>query len=423
MIRRYGSLHRYAPNEVDILVTTAAVDIGGQPRGIVYCHGSGSSAEESAVEIRWLSDTLGRRSVLHMGDLGFQTWANDTAVDRIGQAIDSLRLIGVSGKVALVGASMGSGSALNYAYRYPEQVACVAACIPMTDIEFIRNNPNVAAPWVAEIDAIYGTPPDADYSGHSPILFADEIDPDLPIKIWYSDNDVLATPAKVMEFVAARPQTEVQSMGAINHMISEAFNWDITRWVDKHLVNRPPVVSPFSIVGERPRAQLLANDYTPVGQPSVPLSTGPIDVITTAKTLYVAYRAGAGPGFAALGEWSGSSGGTLLLERSASTGVQRAAVGIGYSAHNTVVANDTNHVMCASWNPGGNLLRFHDETGDTETGIPGVPEGFLGGTLQSYIDGAGRPLALLAYHGAHSKATRREIMTWLAGRYDAPPPA
>lgn len=232
-VRSSYALDRYAPGtgEADFVIGTADTDLHTQPRGIVFCHGSGGLAVDAFLISRLMLNELGRTATVHVGDLGGQTWGNDTVVTRIDQAFDLLENTYGCTDLAVVGASMGGLNALNYIVRHSERLECAALLIPATDIASLRANPWITVRW-PEIDAIYG----GDYTGHNPVDFADDIDPDFPMKVWWSDNDPLVYPYTIANFLAARPQTESLNMGSVSHDVPIAFNADIRRWLDRHLV-------------------------------------------------------------------------------------------------------------------------------------------------------------------------------------------
>lgn len=231
--------NRYAPgtNEQDFIVGDKKTWGKTQTNGIVVCHGSGSLAADTYYSLRYYLKSFSRNASIHIGDLAGQTWGSDIVVTRIGQAMTQLRAEGVTGKIALVGVSMGGCSAFNYAVRYPEEVACVTAIIPLVSLADARSNPWLTGRW-PEIDALYGEPPNADYSDHSPIEFVDDLDPDLPIRIWSSTDDGLARPATHSAFVAARPQTEFTSIGAQGHSIENTDSRisQVSAWTLRKLV-------------------------------------------------------------------------------------------------------------------------------------------------------------------------------------------
>lgn len=217
MIFTTSTVGDIASGETDVVMTNLRSVVGKSEYGVIFAHGSGADALSSLYGMRFFFQSLARHATIHFGDYGGQTWGSDLVVERIGDAIDMLRTEhGVTGKVALFGASMGGCSVLNYAYRYPEDVASVSALIPLTDLNNARANPWLTDRW-PEMDAIYGSPPD--FTGHNPVQFAAAMDPDLPIRLWSSSNDGLAQPSTHHAFVAARPQTVLTNIGAFGHSV------------------------------------------------------------------------------------------------------------------------------------------------------------------------------------------------------------
>lgn len=224
---------RYVVGENDCVAGAVKTDLHTQTRGIIYCHGSGGNANDVVTGDRFFIDMVGKRASIHIGDLGLQTWGSDLVVTRIGQARDILLGLGVT-HLGLYGVSMGGLSALNYAVRFPSYIDCVGLAIPATDLASLRSNPYLASRW-PEIDAIYGAPPGANYTDHSPILFADDLDPEMPIKLWYSTDDPLVYPSTIDAFLAARPQTEAVSVGAASHSVPRSFYPSIKYFFDRNL--------------------------------------------------------------------------------------------------------------------------------------------------------------------------------------------
>jgi len=140
--------HNYA---ADNEVVLGGVDswTGDQPRGVVFCHGAGDLFADPLLDQHPLLLGLSEFATVHVGDLGGDTWANDLGVARVEAAITRLRSWGVTGKVVLVGMSMGHAVACAYAKAYPENVAGIAGVIPLVDI---RDGYRFAS---AGIDAAY----------------------------------------------------------------------------------------------------------------------------------------------------------------------------------------------------------------------------------------------------------------------------
>lgn len=238
MTRASHEIDRYATGETDIIVGDFPTWNGaGTSKGFVWAHGATEDASEAWQNWRIPIKAMALRGTVHVGDYGGHTWGSGTpaneVTDRIDDGIDYIVANhGVDLPVALVGMSMGGCSILNYALRNPTKVSCVALLIPLVDIWDARSNGSLAPYW-GEIDAIYGAPP-TDYSENSPVEFASELDPDLPIHIWSSSNDHLAKPATHTAFVEARPQTGFTDIGPLGHTIDHPTMYKLMNFLAKH---------------------------------------------------------------------------------------------------------------------------------------------------------------------------------------------
>ncbi len=226
-VRGSHALDRYYAGENDVVMGPLTMDLEVEDRGIIYFHGSGQFALDVTLTNRLLMNKLARDAVVHIGDLGGQSWGK--ALAQTQAAKDLLTDVGCT-KIAAVGTSMGACNALNFIVRESDQLECAALLIPLTDLVSARANPFIANRW-PEIDALYG----GNYTGYNPIDFAEDIDPDFPMKIWYSSNDPLVYPSTVAAFIAARPQTEYYSMGAVLHDVPVVFNDGIKHWITKEM--------------------------------------------------------------------------------------------------------------------------------------------------------------------------------------------
>lgn len=211
-----GRLHAA---EADLSMVGRQFRAGSVP-GIVLAHGSGQSTAS------WLNfpfiPAIGERWPIATGDMGgAQTWGNNTAISRVGEAKTWLEAgVGaVAGPVVLMGASMGALAVLNWARQHPSLVSAVVVFIPVLDLQDVwANNYNGAT---ALINAAYGGAyVDAtERAVHNPLYQSTVGDHrDYPIQIWFSDNDPVALPTFVEQFVDNVGSTATaHSMGSIGH--------------------------------------------------------------------------------------------------------------------------------------------------------------------------------------------------------------
>jgi len=177
---------------------------------------------------------LSQFATVRAQDFGGMTWGNDAGTDKVHTAIAQMRSTwGVTGKVALVGISMGGCVVLNYTKRFPDDVACVAAAIGLTDLGTLYDS---ETGYDASIDAAYGGSFDTDdRNNHSPQLFINSIPPSLPISLWTSTNDPIVYPAWHAAFKAARPQTDQFLMGDLGHGFTNTQSALLAQWISDHM--------------------------------------------------------------------------------------------------------------------------------------------------------------------------------------------
>lgn len=218
MTRTSSGLARYtAASEYDTVFGTVRTWSGKQPNGIVFCHGSGDSARisyDDPVQFD-LCSRLAQNATVILADLGLQTWGNDTAITRIGEAIAYLRTsYGVQGKVALVGASMGNANQMAYARANPSQVRAIAGIIPLTDLTDVMTRGAAA-----EVNAAYGGTYSDVTNGptHNPIRYASTLPTTMPIRLWSSPTDALVPYQTALDFQTARPQTVLSTLPNYGH--------------------------------------------------------------------------------------------------------------------------------------------------------------------------------------------------------------
>jgi len=118
---------------------------------------------------------------------------------------------GTSGKVTLAGVSMGGGGVLNYTRKYPSNVRALAPITAVIDMQAWWNYLDPSGR--TSIDMVY--PPyytDAAYGAlYNPAVWASTLDPDIPVKLFYSTADVPPFYATVPAWLAARPSTLAQN--------------------------------------------------------------------------------------------------------------------------------------------------------------------------------------------------------------------
>jgi pimeloyl-ACP methyl ester carboxylesterase len=163
---------------------------------------------------------LAEKFPIIVADQAGDTWANDTGIAAIAGCRTAIQAASspvqaASGKVFLIGVSMGFTVACAWARANIGQVAGIAGILPLVNMTNIYDRDYEGAKAV--IDAAYGGTYSSTTDGptHDPIQFAQELN--VPIKLWYASNDPGVLPATVTSFVAAAPNCTKVSLGAIGH--------------------------------------------------------------------------------------------------------------------------------------------------------------------------------------------------------------
>lgn len=185
----------------------------GTVEGCIYCHGRGQLVSNTGTGpgpddpaatpgTFAIIDAIAKAGIpVLVADLGgATTWGITTVQTRIGQLKTYLQgTIGAkTGKIWLVGTSMGGLSALGYAGQNPTLVSAVVGIGPVSDLQdMVTNN---RGGWAAEINAQYsGGYSDATYGlTNNPTKMALNGDyGTMPIKLYYGNTDTTVVPATV----------------------------------------------------------------------------------------------------------------------------------------------------------------------------------------------------------------------------------
>jgi pimeloyl-ACP methyl ester carboxylesterase len=220
-----------APSEKYVCIFDRLHKWDGSRRCIIVPPGHNGDAVGGVSAPQWMAGArvygdlaaaqLAGLPMLAIDDGGGQTFGNDVAIARIGEAIAWVASSGYgkADKVILSGSSMGSLASVNYAARNPSKVAALALFYPAMDMAFIHGNG-----YNTEIDAAYGG--SAGYTAalptHDPITQAQSGTLDgIPVHGWYSTNDTVVSTSAWTNFknaLVARSQAVGEtSLGAVGH--------------------------------------------------------------------------------------------------------------------------------------------------------------------------------------------------------------
>jgi dienelactone hydrolase len=188
----------------------------GTAQGVIICHGfiGDLVATPSAVGLAFeysigvpLFNHLREQFAYAEGDFSNDAWGNDTAIANVETMRSWMQssMGAKSGKVALVGISMGGLTALNYAMAHPENVACVVGLIPAVNLQALLSNPA----GTDSINAAYGGTYDDSRDGpmHNPVVYASDF-PNVPVHLYYSTADTGVLPQYAEQFIANCPTAQ-----------------------------------------------------------------------------------------------------------------------------------------------------------------------------------------------------------------------
>lgn len=114
---------------------------------------------------------------------------------------------GTSGKVTLAGVSMGGLGVLNYAKNYSSNVRAIAPITAVIDLQVWWTY--LDATGRSSIDLVYpGGYTDATYgASFNPAIWASGLDATIPVKLFYSTDDLPPFYTPIPAWLAARPAT------------------------------------------------------------------------------------------------------------------------------------------------------------------------------------------------------------------------
>lgn len=214
-----------------------------QGRCGIFCGGAGG-------DDRWLATDLDPTAVSArdlfeaMAPWGYQfaspdtafTWLNTTAMDRMDALYTYLTgTLDFPSKLTLMGGSQGGGTALLWAHRNPEKVACIVGMVPLTHLDNFHDEDRGG--FAASIESAYGglAAYNTAVPTHDPIeIAADLATENIPIRLFYSADDPLIEVAEVEEF-AAIVGAEVSNIGNAGHSIDTLDPVEVLRFTEANV--------------------------------------------------------------------------------------------------------------------------------------------------------------------------------------------
>lgn len=206
--------------ESDVLMWPDGYRRDGTKTGLVICHGAGELSSSvlnppgsNKLAEAWLITRLAQHFPLVAADHGIwaqggtsdsNSWGNTNAQTRVGQAITWLQSASgggaKTGKVVMLGISMGHTVAFNYAKNNPANVAALVGIIPVCDLDDIRDNNrgsyrgSISTAWGVGAWTAPGTP--ALPAGANPATDRGSFGT-IPHRTYYSEADTIINPVTV----------------------------------------------------------------------------------------------------------------------------------------------------------------------------------------------------------------------------------
>jgi pimeloyl-ACP methyl ester carboxylesterase len=202
--RRYFGTGGYHTGEKHLVITPSVGAANGLPLAIV-CHGSdqlGANYYRTPTYRADLDLLASTGFVVMCIDHGDPTkpdnWGNDTAIDRIDEAItwaEGAPWNCATTRVAVLADSAGGPTALGWAWRNPDRIG---ACVLRTAVVDVSATHERNALLEALIDAAYDDDWAAEAATHDPMLNTEDIIPIADrVRHYYSTTDGLILPEDV----------------------------------------------------------------------------------------------------------------------------------------------------------------------------------------------------------------------------------
>lgn len=206
-----------AMGEQNLALSPKAYPRDGSVRGVIYCHGAlstetqviGTTFPNTAAIVAAIANIYPTIACRLAGD----SWANDAAIAKVALAKTYLQgtLGAKSGKVVLVGGSMGGALAMAYARANPTLVQALLLLEPVSDLQDIVTNDRGSL--ASSVNAAYsGGYSNATYGAtHNPTTFASSL-AGIPVQTWYATDDTTVIPATVTGVMTAIGSVDLHTL-------------------------------------------------------------------------------------------------------------------------------------------------------------------------------------------------------------------
>lgn len=210
----------------------------GTVRGVIFSHGAGGNeavpfgSTQSTNVSAVMREVASIYPVLSCTFTGQQHWGNDAALTALTDAVNFLKgTFGAkTGKVLLIGQSMGHLHIANWARANPSLVAGIVGILPVSDLnDLVTNNRGSTA---AAINAAYGGAYSESTNGptKNPANYAATGLVGIPWRGYYASDDTLVLPGTVTGLASSIGSTATAtSLGTGGHADGPVANVDIAQ--------------------------------------------------------------------------------------------------------------------------------------------------------------------------------------------------
>lgn len=229
----------YRANERHILRSNRLHSRNGQRVGVLVLHGSGGTA--SLVDAHPAAIEMARRGYLVLGiDAGgLTTWGNDTCLAAIGDGKTYLQntLGAKTGKIALIGNSMGSAAALSWLRANAASVYCAALSLPIPNVEAVRAGNRGGLQAEIETAYVNNAGWQAARATRNPVDFVNDlVAANVPIRLDYSLNDGIGLPAETTSFASSLGAlATLDNYGSVGHTYDALSGSKVADWIESKL--------------------------------------------------------------------------------------------------------------------------------------------------------------------------------------------
>lgn len=226
-------------------------------RLVMLCHGSGLAfAPSSDIGINWpnlreMANYLALRGyavaqpalwdvTLDIAQWG-STWGNNASTTILNNAVTALRAlpgIASTGKIALIGGSMGNVTIANYYRRFSGTVsiAGLLGLIPASELTNKRGLDASPGAFYDEINDALGVTTNAQFTTAKATYDPPAIAPSVavPWALWTNSDDTTCPPAEAVTLAALVPSARgtTRNMGTGGHDFNNVTGKDVLDWLD-----------------------------------------------------------------------------------------------------------------------------------------------------------------------------------------------